>query len=92
MFEKVKPEFLMHLEMNTSLLFSKYKLHHRLFFENLHNSSFNTASSGIYSASLDGIPLILTLLENDLPSLSQKILPRFEGYFRIVNESIKDNR
>ena len=44
--------------MNTSLRFSKYKLH---------NSPFNTAYCGEYSESLDGMPLILILLQNDLP-------------------------
>ena len=57
----------MHLQINT-LRFSKYELHYRpLFHEKIFNSSLNTASSGIYSKSLNGMPLILTLLENGLP-------------------------
>ena len=49
----------MHLQINTSLRLSKYKLHHR---------PFNTACSGIYFDSLDDMPLILILLQNDPPT------------------------
>ena len=42
--------------MNKSLRFSKCKLH---------DKPFNTACFEIYSESLDGMPLILTLLQND---------------------------
>ena len=45
--------------MNTSLRLSKYKLHHK---------PFNTACSGKYSEGLDGMPLILILLQNDSPT------------------------
>ena len=45
--------------MSKSLQFSKYKLHNR---------PFNTACSGIYSENLDGVPLILILLQNDYPT------------------------
>ena len=56
--------------MNTSLWFSKCKLNHR---------HFNTAWSGIYFESLDDIPLILILLQND-PSnpVPDNVLPRFK--------------
>ena len=54
--------------MNTSLKFLKYKLQIRsLFYKKFHNSSFYTACSGIYSEGLDGMPLILPLLENEVP-------------------------
>ena len=44
--------------MNKSLRFSEYKLL---------DKPFNTACSEIYSENLDGIPLILILLQNDPP-------------------------
>ena len=47
--------------MNKSARFSKYKLHDR---------PFNTACSEIYSEKLDGMPLILILIQNDPPTPS----------------------
>ena len=48
--------------MNTSLRFSKYKLHQR---------PFNTACSGIHFGSIDGMPLILLMesVGNDFPEV-----------------------
>ena len=45
--------------MNTFPWPLKYKLHHK---------PFNTACCGIYPKNLDGIPLILILIENDPPT------------------------
>ena len=42
--------------MNESLRFSKYKFHDR---------PLNTVCSGTYVESLDGMPLVLSLLQND---------------------------
>ena len=65
-----------------------------------HNGSFYTACSGIFSESLDGMPVILTLLENEqhlqlvckhLVYIWKTSLFSFNDYFQIVNESIKDN-
>ena len=45
----------------------------------LYNSSFYIACPGIYVESPDGMPLILTLLENELPLQELvKLLPRFQ--------------
>ena len=40
-----------------------------LYLKKLYSSPFSKASSGIYSESLNGMPLILTLLKNKLPTL-----------------------
>ena len=88
--------------MNTSFRFSKYRLHHRpLFYENFIAA---LLTQPVLEYVLDGMPLIVTLLENDLPPTrththshthththTHKILPRFifNGYFQIMNESVK---
>ena len=57
----------MHQQINQCLQFQKYQLHHKTcILSKFHGNSFYTASSETYSESLDSMPLILTLLENEL--------------------------
>ena len=64
----------MYLYRNTSLRFSKNKLHLR---------PFSAACSGMYFESLNGMPLILILLQNDPQTPPRKLLPRFEEKFSL---------
>ena len=70
--------------MNTYLRSSKYKLHQR---------PFNTDCSGIYSESLDGMPLILVLLQNDLsaPPSANFYQSLARCYLEIANDFIRDS-
>ena len=66
--EKVKHEFLMHLLTNISLQFSKHKLHLRPSrYAYFIIALFTQPVVEYNSESLDGMPLISTLLENELP-------------------------
>ena len=56
MFWKIKTKVFNAPVNKYSLMIFKIKLHHR---------PFNTAYSGIYFGSLDGMPLILILLQSD---------------------------
>lgn len=71
----------MHQQTNQCLQFQKYQLHHQTcILSKFHGNSFYTASSETYSESLDSMPLILTLLENELSlQVFCEILPKFEG-------------
>ena len=61
--------------MHKSWWFSKYKLY---------DKPFKAACSGIYSESLDGMPLILILVQNDSTTPPpRKLLPKFEEYFSL---------